>query len=291
MEQLVSAAASGRLSRLGAEMLFLPSPERFTLEQAAAETGVDPARIRALWRAIGLPDLAEDDPRLTPAELALVTTFDLAAALFGEPATMQLLRVVAASMSRIADAAVSTFIATAGVDTASAPTSRQVAEANSAGPRSTRTCCARWMRSCASIWWSCHVTRTPVSLPGTSSRTLAVGFVDVVGSSALALHTSLGEIGAAMQRFDTHASDIVTAHGGRVVKFIGDEVMYQVSSPAAACEIALGLVAALRDDDVLPGGGRELRTVMCSFAMETASDRSSTSRRGQPRPLGLTASS
>jgi adenylate cyclase len=88
---------------------------------------------------------------------------------------------------------------------------------------------------------------------GYELRTLAVGFVDVVGSSALALHMSLGDIGTSMQRFDTHAADTVTARGGRVVKFIGDEVMYQMADPESACETALDIVDAYRDDDVLPG--------------------------------------
>ena len=66
LEQMISAAAHGRLARLAAETLFLPSYDRFTVDQAAAKTGVDAERIRALWPAAGFPELANDDPRLTP---------------------------------------------------------------------------------------------------------------------------------------------------------------------------------------------------------------------------------
>ena len=41
-------------------------------------------------------------------------TVELAGELFGEAATMQLLRVIGSSVSRVADAAVSTFITTIG---------------------------------------------------------------------------------------------------------------------------------------------------------------------------------
>ena len=41
--------------------------------------------------------------------------------------------------------------------------------------------------------------------------------------------------------------DVVVAGGGRVLKMIGDEVMFVVDDPIAAAEIALGLADASRD--------------------------------------------
>ena len=43
------------------------------------------------------------------------------------------------------------------------------------------------------------------------------------------------------------AYDVVADHGGRVVKMIGDEVMFLVDDPVGAAEIALGLAEASRD--------------------------------------------
>jgi Adenylate cyclase, family 3 (some proteins contain HAMP domain) len=43
------------------------------------------------------------------------------------------------------------------------------------------------------------------------------------------------------------AYDVVVAAGGRVVKMIGDEVMFLVEDPVMAAEIALGLADASRD--------------------------------------------
>ena len=45
--------------------------------------------------------------------------------------------------------------------------------------------------------------------------------------------------------------DAVTAHGGRVVKMIGDEVMFTVDSPRAAAEISLSLAEGTRGADDL----------------------------------------
>jgi class 3 adenylate cyclase len=44
----------------------------------------------------------------------------------------------------------------------------------------------------------------------------------------------------------------VAAQGGHLVKFIGDEAMFTVSDPAAACRIALSAADAFRAHPLLP---------------------------------------
>ena len=94
---------------------------------------------------------------------------------------------------------------------------------------------------------------------GFETVTAAVGFVDVVGSTGLAQHLPLGDIGTAIGVFEEHAADVVAANNGRVVKFIGDEVMFRVHDPAAACRIALddrGALLRRRGAAWGPGGDR-----------------------------------
>jgi adenylate cyclase len=52
--------------------------------------------------------------------------------------------------------------------------------------------------------------------------------------------------------FDATASEIVVLHGGRAVKLIGDSVMFVATRPEAAVDIALALVDAFAEHDVLP---------------------------------------
>ena len=61
---------------------------------------------------------------------------------------------------------------------------------------------------------------------GYETQRMCVGFVDVVGSSVLAQRLSTRELGAVLTAFEHIAADSVTARGGRVVKLIGDEVLY-----------------------------------------------------------------
>ena len=99
-----------------------------------------------------------------------------------------------------------------------------------------------------------------------------VGFADLVGFTALAQQVTDEELAEVVDQFERLAYDVVVAGGGRVVKMIGDEVMFLVDDPVFAAEIALGLAEASRDaaelSDVRVGlavgsgdraGGRRLR--------------------------------
>jgi adenylate cyclase len=60
-------------------------------------------------------------------------------------------------------------------------------------------------------------------------------------------------VSVAVQRFEAVASDLVTDHEGRVVKFVGDAVMFTTKDAGDACRAALEIVDAFSDDDVLAG--------------------------------------
>jgi adenylate cyclase len=78
-------------------------------------------------------------------------------------------------------------------------------------------------------------------------RGLVVGFADLVGFTALAQQVSDEELAEVVDQFERLAYDVVVAGGGRVLKTIGDEVMFVVDDPISAAEIALGLAEASRD--------------------------------------------
>ena len=83
-------------------------------------------------------------------------------------------------------------------------------------------------------------------------QSLSVGFVDLVGSTTLANTLEPADLAAALTHFDASSSEIVTQHGGRVIKLIGDEVMFVAADADTAADVAVALVDALDTDDVLP---------------------------------------
>ena len=79
----------------------------------------------------------------------------------------------------------------------------------------------------------------------------AVGFADLVGFTALSQQVDEHVLAAVVDRFESIAYDTVVKLGGRVVKMIGDEVMFVVEEVRPAVEIALTLAEAYSRDEEL----------------------------------------
>ncbi len=80
----------------------------------------------------------------------------------------------------------------------------------------------------------------------------AIGFVDLVGFTALSEALDEREVGALVSQFGALAHDIIIETGGRIVKTIGDEVMFVTDTPATAAWIAVLLTEQAGTDEVLP---------------------------------------
>jgi adenylate cyclase len=80
---------------------------------------------------------------------------------------------------------------------------------------------------------------------------LAVGFADLTGFTELSRGWSPEELTRVIVRFEQRAFDQIAERGGRVIKTIGDEVMFIFDTAAAAVALALEL-SAFEGDDVPP---------------------------------------
>jgi adenylate cyclase len=109
LEDLRKASESGRLAFGYMEDLFPPEEDHCTLEEAARETGLDPALIERMWTGIGFnasmleKGVSEDDLQLLRYVAAVL------AAGFPLVAFMQLIRVYGHALAQIADAEVRLF--------------------------------------------------------------------------------------------------------------------------------------------------------------------------------------
>jgi adenylate cyclase len=88
--------------------------------------------------------------------------------------------------------------------------------------------------------------------PGYEARELAIGFADLTGSTDLAARVKFGDLAQALSDFEAAANDAVYREGGRVVKMIGDEVMFSAPTVAAAGAIGCRLVDAISGHPLLP---------------------------------------
>lgn len=69
----------------------------------------------------------------------------------------------------------------------------------------------------------------------------AVGFADMVQFTRRTAGLGSTDLSAFVQRFEAAARDVVAAAGGRVVKTIGDAVLFAADDVVAGAEVALGL--------------------------------------------------
>jgi adenylate cyclase len=94
---------------------------------------------------------------------------------------------------------------------------------------------------------------------------LAVGFGDLVGYTQLARRLLPRELAALVERFESVAADVVAAGAGRLVKTLGDEVLFAADEPTQAADIALLLVETMSNDETMP----ELRVGMAFGTVTT----------------------
>jgi adenylate cyclase len=244
------AAAGDEPAGVASTVILRGAGERFSRAEAAARAGVSVETAVRLGRAAGLPDPGPDARVYSDEDVEVFRIFDLGSQLLGADAATQLVRVIGSALARIADAEVAAFLTNVGGPLMVAdPSGLELARANveaatlllEAG-RAIDVLLRRHV----------EVAQRPL-LPGSQDTTLtAVGFADLVGSTALAQDLSMGELGSVLAEFEERAIDTIVDAGGRAVKFIGDAVMFVSSEPATCCEIGLRLVSRFSNDARLP---------------------------------------
>jgi class 3 adenylate cyclase len=253
-DEIETAERDGRLGSILTDRIA--GTPTLTLADVAARAGQSPELIARVWRAAGLSDPEPDSPAFSESDAEALAVFGMAVQLFGEEPTLQLVRVVGSAMARVAEAQLSTVLA--NVEGAYFPTAASPLEAmrtsatlNALAPAGEQAIGHLLRRHLAAANRRFEATR-PLDA-GVEVLDVAIGFADLSGSTALSVELPWAEFARAMARFESEASDVVTAEGGRVVKLIGDEIMFVAPGLVAGCRIGLALLDALADDPVLPG--------------------------------------
>src|SRR5205814_3333466 len=79
----------------------------------------------------------------------------------------------------------------------------------------------------------------------TGGSALAVGFVDLVGFTALSQQLDSGELGEIVGRFEAICHDMIADAGARFVKALGDGVLLTCATAELAAELVLELLDAV----------------------------------------------
>ncbi|MBP7928873.1 MAG: hypothetical protein KA110_02785 [Acidimicrobiia bacterium] len=257
-KEIEMASEGGWLAYLAIDRTLIPGSARYTIEEAALRSETDPETLARLWRAMGFQEPESD--RKVFADLDIE-----AAHLYREQVDngadsevlLKQLRVVAQSMTTIAEIVAETVLAQLGRDSQTMGTTElarqiimdfnfdEVSQIVDFVLRRELQAAIRRQLS-----WAQH----------DSASELCVGFVDLVGFTTLSRNLEHVELAELVDRFEALASDVIAQMGGRQVKKIGDEVMFVAKDTSNAVNIALRLTRGLDWlGDALPEQDVEIR--------------------------------
>jgi adenylate cyclase len=231
-------AGEGPDPRESLERLLLDGPRRYTRRQVAELAGMPAERTQRLWRALGFADVPDDDPAFTDADVrALARLSALIDSGFVDPgAEASIARAMGQSLSRLADwqtDMLAALLAGAGADS----DADVVRSAEQLLPLMQELQDYVWRRHLAA-----NAGRLFLTGPGAlDRRELAVGFADLVGYTSRSRGMGGRELGAMVEDFESLAADVIARHRGRVVKAVGDGVLYTCDAAVDAVEIGLRL--------------------------------------------------
>ncbi len=224
------------------EEAILGSARTYNRVEVAERAGVDLARATALWRALGFPGTSSDDEVVfTDADIvALRLVAWLVETGFIDPAVeLTLVRSMGRSFARLAEWEVSELVSAAFAGAMVTDQSRLEELLASLVPVVEDIQTYIWRRHIASA--AGRILLRPATENGVL---MGVGFADMVGFTRRTRDLTGAELGRLIETFESVSASIVTEHEGRVIKTIGDEVLFVADDAVAAARIALDLVEA-----------------------------------------------
>lgn len=225
--------------------LILGGELTLTSAEVADKGGLSIEDGQRLWRALGFADTGDSIAYGEPDVDAIAT---VAAALDGEvmdeQTVFRMTRALGTTMARLADWQVTTLVEQIERDVhagrAATRLDAAIELAETAAPGFEHLMIYAWRRHLAAA--SARMEALGAAEEELLSTTMTVGFADLSRFTSLSNGLDDNSLGALVENFETRCSDIVTAHGGRVIKTLGDAVLFVTDDPAEGTRTALDLV-------------------------------------------------
>jgi adenylate cyclase len=237
------------------ERAILGETPRLSGTEVAASAGVSLDQARRLWRALGFPDAANQHAFTASDRDALALVAQAVEETGIDFETMlRLTRAVGQTVARLADWEVATVSSAVEEyterDGASADLMRaSVRLVEELSPRFDRLLVYSWRRHLAAAVARIEAFAADADEPATDAT---VGFADLVAFTALSNELDEHELGDLVEIFETRCSDVIADHNGRVIKTLGDSVLFLEPDPVHAIDIALDIITVVGRDDRLP---------------------------------------
>jgi adenylate cyclase len=220
----------------------------------SSQTSVEQAR--QLWRALGFAD-AGDAAAFTQADGEAMTRLrDLVdAGTLDFDTGVRLTRAIGHTMARLADWQVSMLservedVERSGTGTGSRLTTG-LEYLRAIEPSFERLMIYAWRRHLAAAVG--RIEALGASDADLHTQTATVGFADLVSFTRISTGIDQSRLADVVEGFESICSDLVAARGGRVIKTLGDSILFVAVSPRVGVDIAADIVEQIGASPALP---------------------------------------
>ncbi|WP_395657572.1 adenylate/guanylate cyclase domain-containing protein [Nocardioides sp.] len=238
------------------ERAILGESPMFNAPEVAEQTGVRMDEARRLWRALGFPEhgletaFTDADTEALSTLIRVVRTglidFDMA---------VNLTRAVGQTMARLADWEVATLVhrveeLEAGEDATGSRVGSALRLIDEIEQPFEELLVYVWRRHLAAA--VARVEALGANEEDLNTVQLTVGFADIVSFTALSNRLSEDRIGDLVELFESRCADVVAAQRGRIIKSIGDSVLFVNDDPVRAYDTAEGIINVIGRDSRMP---------------------------------------
>ncbi|WP_246142624.1 adenylate/guanylate cyclase domain-containing protein [Nocardioides rubriscoriae] len=213
-----------------------------------------------MWRALGFPE-AEGAAVYTSSDVEAIRTLSgaIGSGLLDFDLAVTITRALGQTMARLADWEVAALVhrveelqAAAPDEATGAPVDRTATAMRLLDDLSDgfeATMVYAWRRHLAAA-----VSRIVAlgEVDNLNTTRLTVGFADIVSFTALSNEISRERIGDLVELFESRCADVVAAQRGRVIKSIGDSILFVNDDPIRAYDTAEGIITVIGRDSRMP---------------------------------------
>ena len=224
-----------------------------TVQEVAEQAGVALEMVEEYRALVGLPRVAFDVACLPPE-----TVFDLKALQLGEEIfgieCRDFFRAMGAAAASVVQAAVALLVDHHAAKLSEGPGGELATLKANMAASTAQPLIPEVLAHMLTLHFEADYARrlSEAETWGAKSRETAVGFVDLVDSTSWAGDCPAEAHRAATADFEMASWKAAGRHGGRIVKYIGDEAMFVAEDAVAAVRIALDLCRFAADHSVLP---------------------------------------
>lgn len=260
VQSLLYRSDEARRGVLELERALLGDNLTMKRREVAEEAGVSLLTARKIWRSLGLPNHKDDDEHFTHADSKALKTVNslVKEGQLSEEAALSITRSVGQMMDRMVvwqvEALVEDMVIHGGLtDTQARGELLNLLPRLIEDLEDITVYGYRRMLNSAILRLALRNEEDGTPLAD-SDLPLArgVGFVDLVSYTSLSREMNERKLASLVKNFEQRCAEVIAVGGGRIIKTVGDEVMYLVESPEDGARIALALSKLISEDPQLP---------------------------------------